>query len=190
MSKAMEFNNFLSQVQGLFHMVASSLRTTTRHLLLFKTDVNTALHGSLTLNLLSMKHFYKAQKEIEPKLGVGRDFPASLRNMGWYFWNIPIIMLPDGGQVRLILDIPIFNHNEVYDLYQEDQIPVYIKNVVVVAAYSRLTGRTQAKFQTIKFPSPFRSASSRTCAEHCIHLSFTSIFASLEHQSKDSLWLP
>ena len=52
---------------------------------------------------------------------------------------------------------------------------IFIKNVVAVAAYSRLASRSQAKFQSnneIEIEAPFRSVRSGTCAEHCICLLF------------------
>ena len=61
----------------------------------------------------------------------------------------------------------------------ERHVLIFIKNVVAVAAYSRLASRSQAKFQTMKMSPLSAPVRSRTCPEHCIHLSFTSIFASL-----------
>ena len=55
----------------------------------------------------------------------------------------------------------------------------FIKNVVAVAAYSRLASRSQAEFSHKEFESPRMSFRSRTCTEHHIRPSFTSIFASL-----------
>ena len=129
--KNMEFNHFLCQVQGLFHMMSTSLQTATPQLLLFKSDLHTALHGSLSPSPVSIKHLYKALKDSEPKLGAGRHLPASLRNIGWYFMNIPVVMLPNIGEIRLILDIPIINHNKDCSLYQVDQILVLKDGMVV-----------------------------------------------------------
>ena len=64
----------------------------------------------------------KALKDLPPKLGQG--ILVSLRNVGWIYRNIPVIMIPVDGQFKLVLDIPVLNLNEEYRLYKADQIPI------------------------------------------------------------------
>ena len=69
-------------------------------------------------------------------------------------------------------------------------IDIFIRNVVAVAAYSRLTSRSQAKFQTMKLSPLSAPLRILTCAEHCIHLSFTSLFASLVYGCESDTHCP
>ena len=69
-----------------------------------------------------INHLLKALKDLPPKLGQG--ILVSLRNVGWIYRNIPVIMIPVDGQFKLVLDIPVLNLNEEYRLYKADQIPI------------------------------------------------------------------
>ena len=70
------------------------------------------------------------------------------------------------------------------------KIKVFIKNVVAVAAYSRLASWSQAYFQTMKLSPLSTPLRIRSWAEHCIHLSFTSIFASLVYECESDMHCP
>ena len=123
-----QLTTLVEKIQALFHVTASNLRVALHQLSLLKTDLELARQGNLAATLVPVAQFRSILGGIQSSLPRDTYLPAGLDNLVWYYSNLAVHLLMDGQTISLVMDIPLKNLENEYDLYQLIQIPGKIED--------------------------------------------------------------
>ena len=123
-----QLTTLVEKIQALFHVTASSLRVSLHQLSLLKTDLELARQGNLAATLVPVTQFRTILRGIQASLPKDTYLPAGLDHLVWYYSNLAVHILMDSQKINLVMDIPLKNLENEYDLYQMIQVPGSIKN--------------------------------------------------------------
>ena len=121
MDSQFRLHSLIERIQALFHVAQSSLRMAMYQLLLLKSDLELAKQGNFAPTLIPASQLRSILRQIKNELPRDTYLPRLLKKMHWYY-NLPIHLLSDGGYVYLILDLPLINLKNRFNLYQVVQL--------------------------------------------------------------------
>ena len=93
------------------------------------TDLTTAVHGKLSLTLISPENLRQILASIQSQLPEAfflKDFSGP--GLLWFYENLKTMVLADSGQIHILSVIPLLQTDSLYTVYRISALPVPIKN--------------------------------------------------------------
>ena len=115
-------STLIERIQALFHVTQSSLRMALNQLNLLKSDLELARQGNFAPTLVPIGQLKTILKRIRAQLPRDVFLPRILTRMDWYY-SLPVHLLSDNGNIYIVLDLPLRNMKNRFDLYQVVQFP-------------------------------------------------------------------
>ena len=124
----LRLNTLIEKIQGLFHVAASSLRVAMYQMMLLKSDLELAKQGNFAPTLVSEAQLKTVLRKIKADLPKDTFLPRNVKQAGWYYANLPVHMISDSIYVYIIIDLPLINMGNNFDLYRIIQFPGLTRN--------------------------------------------------------------
>ena len=122
MENHFRLSTLIERIQALFHVTQSSLRMAMNQLTLLKSDLELAKQGNFAPTLVPEDQLKLVLRQVRAELPRDIFLPRVLTRMDWYY-NLPVHLLSDNGFIYLVLDLPLRNMKNRFDLYQVIQFP-------------------------------------------------------------------
>ena len=122
MENHFRLSTLIERIQALFHVTQSSLRMAMNQLTLLKSDLELAKQGNFAPTLVPEDQLKLVLRQVRAELPRDIFLPRVLTWMDWYY-NLPVHLLSDNGFIYLVLDLPLRNMKNRFDLYQVIQFP-------------------------------------------------------------------
>ena len=115
-------STLIERIQALFHVTQSSLRMSLNQLNLLKPDLELARQGNFAPTLVPIGQPKNILKRIRAQLPRDVFLPRILTMMNWYY-SLPVHLFSDNGDIYIVLDLPLRNMKNRFDLYRVSQFP-------------------------------------------------------------------
>ena len=87
-------------------------------MMFLKSDLELAKQGNFAPTLVSEAQLKTVLRKIKADLPKDIFHPRNVKQAGWYYANLPVHMISDNSYVYIIIDLPLINMGNHYDLYR------------------------------------------------------------------------
>ena len=122
-------NHLTSQVDIIIRSVAQTLENSQLTINRLTTDLNIALRGELSTNLLKHNELRKILTEISERIPQSltvKDYEGN--QVMWYYKHLPVTIIPDSSRIHIITVIPLIPVESLFTLYRVVSLPLPVPN--------------------------------------------------------------